>query len=232
MAKNYFMPRKDLDRDLWLQNFASKLPQYATKYNIKADDVTDIQNSSAYFTYRLNFRNQFEEFAKKLTHEKNELIHGVPAGAEASVVPQPPVLPSPPASVAPGIFVRAASIANIIKSNKDYTIADGNDLAIEGAEDVKDIHSMKPVLTLRLIEGGKPEVQWKKSGMDSIEIHVDRGDGNFVFLANDTYPHYTDSTPITPGTASAVWKYKAIYRYNDQLAGQWSDVVNITVTGK
>jgi len=30
---------------------------------------------------------------------------------------------------------------------------------------------------------------------------------------------------------SAVWKYKAVYRLNDQQVGQWSDVATIGVMG-
>jgi hypothetical protein len=30
---------------------------------------------------------------------------------------------------------------------------------------------------------------------------------------------------------SAVWKYKAIYRLNDEQVGQWSDVASISVMG-
>jgi hypothetical protein len=30
---------------------------------------------------------------------------------------------------------------------------------------------------------------------------------------------------------SALWKYKGIYRLNDERVGQWSDVVSIPVAG-
>jgi hypothetical protein len=30
---------------------------------------------------------------------------------------------------------------------------------------------------------------------------------------------------------SAVWKYKAVYRLNDQQVGQWNDVATIGVMG-
>ena len=40
---------------------------------------------------------------------------------------------------------------------------------------------------------------------------------------------YTMALPAAG--ASAVWKYKGIYRLGDQLAGQWSDEVKISVMG-
>ena len=35
---------------------------------------------------------------------------------------------------------------------------------------------------------------------------------------------------IVAGTA-AVWKYRAIYRYDDARAGEWSDIVTCAVKG-
>jgi len=45
----------------------------------------------------------------------------------------------------------------------------------------------------------------------------------------DTTPNYTDSAP-QPAT-QAIWKYKAIYRIDDQQAGQWSQEVSVVVGG-
>jgi hypothetical protein len=67
--------------------------------------------------------------------------------------------------------------------------------------------------------------------MDGIEIFVDRGDGVFVFLDMDTVPDYLDKSPLPASGTSVVWKYKAIYRLNDQQVGQWSAVASISVMG-
>jgi hypothetical protein len=68
--------------------------------------------------------------------------------------------------------------------------------------------------------------------MDSLELLVDRGDGKgFVPLAVTTNTDYADMSPLPAPGVSAVWKYKAIYRYNDQQVGQWSDVATIGVIG-
>ena len=60
---------------------------------------------------------------------------------------------------------------------------------------------------------------------------MDRGNGVFVFLALDTFPDYLDTAPLPAADASAVWKYKAIYRLNDKQVGQWSDVASTSVIG-
>jgi len=88
---------------------------------------------------------------------------------------------------------------------------------------------MKPVLTAQ-VDAGAVNIGWKKSGMDGIVFPADRGTG-FGFFAIDTIPDYTDTAPMPPAGQSAVWKYKAIYRLNDERAGQWSDVVSLPVMG-
>ena len=106
----------------------------------------------------------------------------------------------------------------------------GKDLGIEGVEAVPiDLNAAKPVIELRLVQSGKPEVVWSKGDFDGVDIMVDRGDGNFVFLATDTFPNYIDTFNLPIANSSALWKYKAIYRYGDDVVGIWSDVVSIAV---
>jgi hypothetical protein len=47
MSKKAFMPRPDLEKNEWLQNFAAKLPTYAAKYNIAAGFAFAQQSTSA-----------------------------------------------------------------------------------------------------------------------------------------------------------------------------------------
>ncbi|MBI3853039.1 MAG: hypothetical protein HY298_22545 [Verrucomicrobia bacterium] len=60
---------------------------------------------------------------------------------------------------------------------------------------------------------------------------MDRGDGVFACLAIDTVPDYLDTAALPAAGTSAVWKYKAIYRLNNEQVGQWSDVTSICVIG-
>lgn len=226
------MPRAEADKISWLKNFANKLSAYATKYNVTAAEVTDMQNAAIYYDYWFNFSNQNSEFDKKLTQYRVELRDGIPAGASASVVPVPPTFGAVPTSVAPGIFSRAAALGSIIKKRTNYTEADGYDLGIEGVEENESVAKIeattKPIISVRLIQGGKPEIVWAKGGFDAIDIYVDRGSGQFVFLATDSFPNYTDNAPL-PTTGAALWKYKAIYKFGDDPIGSYSDIISVAV---
>ncbi len=67
MGKKHFLPRTDLDKQIWLQNFAAKISLYASKYNLAADDITKLKAGALYFAYWLDYQNQFNEYTKKIT---------------------------------------------------------------------------------------------------------------------------------------------------------------------
>lgn len=160
--------------------------------------------------------------AQQWTTFKNILRDG-----PVSETPNPPALPelgTVPA-LPPGIVPRLLDLVNRIKAAPKYTEAIGEDPGIVGPETLSDILSVKPILTIRFV-AGHPEIVWKKQGLTSLEIQVDRGTG-WTFLPMDTVPNYLDTAPIPP--TPAVWRYKAVYRLNDNAVGQWSDIATITV---
>ncbi|MBK8445051.1 MAG: hypothetical protein IPL35_17345 [Sphingobacteriales bacterium] len=231
--KDAFLPRNEGERDLWLKNFAQKLSGYTAKYGIAAPELADMQASALYYSFWLDYRNKTEEYLRKVVAFKNELAVGIETGATASPPPTPPLTAAAPPFVQPGIFKRAASLGKRIKSHIAYTLADGNDLGLEGTEQTgsNGFNAIKPLLTLRLVQGGTPEIRWSKKQMQGIRLYVDRGEGKgFEFLAIDTRPNYLDKHDLPPSGKTALWKYKAIYIKEDEAVGQWSDEVQIYVS--
>ncbi len=228
--KQYYMPVKELAKLIWLQNFANKIGGYAAKYSIAAATITDVQNGYAWLAYWMNYRNQYKEYLKKLSAYKDEIFSG---SNVASTPPVPPTLAVAPTSVPPGIFTRVMSLVNIIKSNLAYTEADGKDLGIEGNEVAGrgSGQEIQPSISVRLINGGHPEIVWTKGDFDAIDIYVDRGNGSWVFLATDTHPNYTDTATLPANGQTALWQYKAIYKTDDEQEGNFSNPVSTTVVG-
>ncbi len=223
MSKTWFLPNNTGERTLWLNNFAAKLPNYSTKYGIAAADVTDIGDGAEYYSYWVEFRNQYQEYQKKLT----QFITEISSGSTSSTPPAPPTLPPPPTAVPPGLITRATSIGNRIKKHNLYTTGDGEDLGLEGTEKIGPGPDVKPAFSVRPGSGGHPEIVWVKQGMDGIEIWKDSGTGTFTLLDIDLTPNFTDALPLPAG--GAVWRYKTIYRKDSAQYGQWSDVVSINV---
>ena len=120
-----------------------------------------------------------------------------------------------------------------IKENDACTDPMCLDLGIIGsAESGPDTETITPEITAAR-SGSTVKIGWGWGGfgkyLDAIEIVVDRATGTFVPLTTDTTPTYTDSAPQPP--TSAIWKYKAIYRIDDEQVGQWSPVVSVVVGG-
>ncbi len=228
MAKAPYLPKTDAGKEAWLANLASKLSTHQATLGLSAGDVSSTQADATFFSYVLPAQQQVADFAQQWTAYKNASRSG--NDAALGPLPTPPVLGTAPPLVAPGIFGRATALVARIKAAAGYTEAIGQDLGIIGAEQVVDINNLKPVLEL-VLQAGHPVVLWKKQGMDGVEIHVDRGTGTFSFLAIDTQPDYPDTAPLPAPGQSALWKYKAIYRLNDEQVGQWSDTANIAVAG-
>jgi hypothetical protein len=226
MAKTSFMPKDESGRRVWLGNFSAKLPTDGPTVGVTADEITQTAADYLYFGYVCDARNQHTKTTHDWTAYKTALSKGTALGD----MPTTPALGAPPPAVPPGIFTRASALAARIKKHPAYTEAIGQDLGIIGAEQVIDYNSLKPVLDVT-IQAGHPNVGWTKQGTDGLELWVDRGTGTFAFLAFATVPDYLDTQVLPAPGASAVWRYKAIYRVADEQVGQWSDVVSISVMG-
>ena len=67
--------------------------------------------------------------------------------------------------------------------------------------------------------------------MDGIEIFKRSADSDWVMLIFDQRPNHLDNSPLPAEDTNATWTYKAIYRFQDERVGQWSDEVIVVVSG-
>ncbi len=92
-----------------------------------------------------------------------------------------------------------------------------------------DLVAVQPAIKVRIV-GSHVFIEWGWEGIygfvDQLEIQVDRGDGQgWRVLTFDTTPNYTDTAPHP--AAPTRWKYRAIWRVDDQQAGVWSAEVSV-----
>lgn len=227
MAKRkFYLPNSDADKVLWLNNFAEKLPAYATTLGITASTLAQVQTDSDVFGSVFIFQNALKNTMESYTAFKNLLKDGKDA-----LTPPPtiPTLPTLPPSSQSNIFGRAAQLVQNIKSNPNYNESIGDDLRIIGEEQDINTQTWKPILKLEYI-AGSPNIKWTKGDSNGIKIKVNRGSG-YEFLAIDTKPDYIDKHPLPPFGQSALWKYIAIYMLDDEEVGQWSDELEVAVKG-
>jgi len=232
MANIYFLPGGDDERNTWLDNFAAKLPLYGAKYGISAADMQAVQNGHAWWAAILTYQSQFMSYGNTITAFKAALRNGLEAGATLSPLTVPsPTLPD--TKPQPGIFALVSSLANTIKNSPDYSVADGNDLGIEGTPQAKpDPSTLVPDLSVVRGSGGHPELKWHKQNMPMLDICVDRSQGKgWEKLDTSDQNRYTDTHELPPAGSAAVWRYKAIYKHKGAQVGQWCEPVPVSVMG-
>jgi hypothetical protein len=228
----FYLPTSDAGKMQWFNNFANKLPNYRETLQLPDDVLGDVQKGAENFGFMIGNIEGSREYTKQITAYKNIMRNGSKNNAPLGAMPPaPPTLKLPQPPVA-DIFGQAQKLVQVIKNHKAYNEAIGKDLGIIGEASAKAPHEMKPQLQVEM-QAGRPNIKWKKAGMQGIHIYVDRGDGKgYSFLATDTQPDYLDTYPLPTSGQSAIWKYKAIYIDHDEEQGQMSDELSVTVSGK
>ena len=165
MPKSYFLPNNEPGKRDWLNNFSGKLPTYAATVGVTPAEVTQETADALFFTYVCNMHYLHTQTTRDWTAYKHQAAHGDNLG-DIPVTPDPG---TPPPTVPPDIFGRAAKLAVRIKKHPKCTEAIAQDLGIIGAEVIVDPTTYQPILTLSL-NAGHPHIGWPKQGMDSLEL--------------------------------------------------------------
>jgi hypothetical protein len=232
MAKSDYINQNDDAFAAQMQAFKNAIAAYAVLLGLTPAQVSAQAADADYFSYVIACRDIIRNANSQWSNWKSLLRAGgdlPPSGA-----PVAPVLPAAVAAVAPGIEVRFRALVKQIKGSAAYNAAVGAALGIEGTtQSAPDLTAVQPNIDAT-VSGNQVNLSWGWQGLaaflDMIEIVVDRSDTKGeVFLANDTTPNYTDTTPF-PGTPTK-WTYRAIYRVGDSRIGQWSKPVSVTVGG-
>ena len=241
MAKQDYMPITDQDKAALFIHVRTNLPGFFTRLSITAAtaQVVTQSNDALAFDFLCTTQRAIIASGQEATNAKNRLRDGDRCEGEPGhdVAAQPRRLvaappPAPPAfgAVTPGVVTRFRNFVKWVRALPGYAQDIGEALRIIGDESTDaDPATLKPTLPLT-ITGGHVRIGWKWDGLsgqvDALEIHVDRGTG-FVLLTVDTRPTYIDTEPFP--AAGGKWKYKGIFRKDDQRVGQWSDVSEISV---
>ncbi len=231
MVTANYLPSSDQDKDPWLVNFALKFEKYAPEVDFSLDVVHKVQTFSKQFSLMMHGLETHRSYGTTLTAYKNLLRDG--AKGELAPLSEAPATLAFEGVVEGNIFGQIVAWVDVIKEHKNYNEAMGKDLGIEAPSPppAEVPAAVKPVLGIEVLSG-QPNILWKKGKMDGIKIVVDRGTGSYSFLAYDTYPNYLDTHPLPEFGKAEVWKYIAIYMKRDEPVGEWSDPVQISVTGR
>jgi hypothetical protein len=210
-------------------NFTSKIESYSAGFGLTEAEITSIKADAAYNAWAINNVKKVDAYKKDWTTFKNILKKGE-TNVSSNNAPVLPNLDIAPTAVAPGVLFRFTTIVNRIKAHQTYTTAVGQSLGIELSISQKiDLDNAQPTLRV-VMRGGRVNLVWKKGKFDGIIIEKDNGAG-FITLDKDLHPDFIDNSTMPTQGESQIWKYRAMYLYNDDKVGLWSDVVTATVAG-
>ncbi len=211
--------------------FATKIPVYQALLGITDAEKDSAMADSKLFRWTLDVQIQVQEYAPHITGFKNLLRYG-DGSSVLTTVPVPPVYITPPALVAANVQLRFTKLVDRIKGSLNYTTDIGREMGIEGTHSDFVPNDGTPDLKGKTAFGGHPLLHYTKGKYEGAQIWKDLGDGKgFVLLAVSNHPDFLDLSALPATNASAVWKYKAIYLYKGGVVGNWSPVIEVTVTG-
>lgn len=224
-----YLEHNDEKFAIQLSNFASKIDLYRPIFGLTGDETSSFTDDANFFQWSVTNLKKVDTYKRNWLSFKNILKKGE-TNVTTNTFPETPVLEAVPAAVTPGIIYRFTTMVNRIKAHQSYTTAIGQNLGIEYSSSLKlDLDTAQPILKA-VSRGGKVNLDWKKGKFDGIVIEKDSGNG-FIVLDKDLHPNFIDKSDLPPAGESAVWKYRAMYLYNDDQVGLWSDMVTVSVVG-
>jgi len=201
MKTQPIIPTNDEKAELWLINFAYRLPAVATTFGISTAEVNQTAEDSSAFIYcLLSVKNAVVEKEERISFK--DLVRKGSTDTGRIVYPSLPTPPPPPmVDALPGAFNRAAAIAQRIKAHPKYTDSVGRDLGIVAPESTFDPDTYKP--TIKVVNVSKTrKITFSKSSTDGVNIYFRLAEAgrDWTFLARDTSSPYIDSTVYSTPT--------------------------------
>src|SRR3990172_2877256 len=119
MGKQPYLPKEDVLKVTWLNNFAAKFGGYAPLFGFVAADITSVTNDKNMWAYIVNIIEQNKADMKEFTQYKTILRNG-PFGTPTATFPVFTPGAAVPTIVEADIFGRIGKMVQIIKGKTAY----------------------------------------------------------------------------------------------------------------
>ena len=206
MAKQDYIPKADGDLIAWHDNFKTQVVVAAATFGLVTADTDALTASNTELHTKFDASQAAKATALAKNADKSSAFTAGVTGARA--------------------------LANRIKVHPAYTAAFGQQFGIVGPEDTTDLTQQKPTLKAQAVTPGSATIGFNKSVSSGVRILSKRGaEAAFSFLAIDTSSPYVDTRANLVAGSPESRQYQAQYLNGDDLIGQLSDILNVTVPG-
>ena len=222
-----WLPKREADRLVWIQNVALKLTVHLGTAGIVAADVTLVEGIRDTYQWILNRSDQLNT-AKQDVNEWKRIFGDGPVGTPLGALPAAPVYPAGGLFVpTAGSFDQVVTLMERVRNTSGYTTAIGEDLGIVppvGGGLLGD-----PSFTVTALPNSEVRIDWVKSSSDGVLVESQRADEVvWTVLGSDRYSPYVDGrAPLVAG-APEVRRYRIRYLDGDDPVGNYSPTVTVT----
>jgi hypothetical protein len=226
-ASPSWLPRREADRLVWLQNFVLKLATYVGTAGIVAGDVTNATGYRDLYQWILNRTLQVRTVSQELTEWK-DILTLEPIGTPIGPAPSAPVFPAPPIfTPVAGIWDLIVAMADRIRNTAGYTTAIGEDLGIEPPASLVALGD--PTCTATALPNSEVRLDFVKGDSDGVIVESQRaGETTWTVLGSDRFSPYLDARPPLVAGEPEVRRYRVRYLDGDVPTGMYSAVVSVT----
>jgi len=223
-----WLPDREAERLIWIQNAALKLNVWVGTAGIVAADVTFANGVRDSYLWIINRSEQINTVKQDINEWKRIFSDG-PIGTPLGAFPVAPVYPAVPPLFTPtgGMFDQIVAIMERIRNTVGFTTAIGEDLGImppAGGVPLGD-----PVLELIALPNSDVRVNWAKRSADGLLVESQRaGEATWTVLGTDNNSPYLDARPPLVAGQPEVRRYRGRYIVNDDPVGNYSAVASVT----
>lgn len=222
-----WLPDREADRLIWIQNAVLKLGVWTGTAGITAADVTFATGVRDSYQWIVNRSEQISTVRQDLNEWKRIFSDG-PIGTPLGAAPAAPTYPAFPLfTPTGGMWDQMVLLMERIRNTVGFTTAIGEDLGIMppvGGPPLGD-----PVLELIAMPNSEVRGNWAKRSADGLQYECQRGNEiEWTVLGRDNNSPFMDGRPPLVSGQPEVRRYRARYVVNDDLVGNYSAVASVT----
>jgi len=227
MEHEFFLPKGDLPKMVWMNQFAKGLASHAKDLDVSKDTVAATKADADFYNALMDYLISTQKYETLLVTYKNEMI-----SSEDTILADIPVFEAMAThkAVLPGIFDRTRALVSVLKKHNNLSPVMIKEMGLEGNEIIHDFSSI--VVNAKVTtRNTHPYISWNHQGTNAVDIRCDYDDTlGMVNVERITATHFVE--PRLPAAGlSAIYKYMFRYVVSDQQVGVWSEVFEIVVKG-
>lgn len=226
----YYLPIKEPERLVWLENFKLQFPDIAAQSNFSEAEIEAVQAACETLIFSIKLAREARNFSKACTNYRDTTAKSRQAKVEAVPEFTPPPAPATLAPANAQSYLQ--KIVQRLKLTANYSTSVGEILRIlpKSVGRVSE-ENAKPTAKLSALVNSVVRIDWVKRGFAGVIVETMRADETtWTRLDRDMNSPFIDARPPLVAGKPETRRYRLIYIVDDQPYGNFSDIMTIVTT--